>query len=291
MSSFIRQPDLTFELYSDVYKIKRRPSSSQLIINNNYQGISIIDPYKGSIVENIDFGSKEEEFEIIENWCFSSEGKQIIIFHEDNNAASWLDIEGDKKFSCLSPPGIHFTDLRYTWSKGSLWITSGNTGFYFGMEYQRECPVIVSRDSSEVKSHEPLWHKGLSKVPRRYCSVLDVDPENLKMFYFQSLEESNNLGIVDWGCQKVSCIEMKNEILSASVIGKLVFVLCENQVFFSGLSGEIKLVSDAPDGFSYLDLDVIPAFGNMPPILALLSTPDNGDKSARLEILSLEKAI
>ncbi|MEH2110511.1 hypothetical protein [Nostoc sp.] len=267
----IVNPDTKFVIAGDIYKVQRRPMHSHIVINNNYQGIRVVDPWNGNDLLQVDFTEGYSNSGIINEWCFRADGQAVLILNEEHRTASLLSLESNlPSYSLLCPSVQRVIDLRYIWEKNLFWITGGKSYAFFHLEWQGDIPIFVERSGMQARIAHRSWRRALDKLPVSNCNVLRVEADKSQMLYHDFSEKSGQVGVVSWQDEISWSAPAPEEVSRLAFDGKQMFILHEYEVHALNEQGQIETVYPVPEGFHYSGLDTIPAQDNKPAALVLV---------------------
>ena len=87
-----------FTLAGDVYQVQRRPMYSQIVINDDYGGIRILDPWSGADLLRVEFTAEYRTSGIISDWCFSSNGASVLVLNDEPRAGCLMALNREGAF-------------------------------------------------------------------------------------------------------------------------------------------------------------------------------------------------
>jgi hypothetical protein len=278
MSIYVKAPDLVFPLAKDVYKVQKRPGHCQIVVNNGYQGIKVIDPWSGTEVIEVSFTANYADSRVISEWCFRADGEAILLLNEENRKACWLALDSSGKLYDLDcPPFKIITDLRYIWEDDLFWITSGKSYKFFQLQWQDGLPMFVESSGIKARIAHRAWRQALDRLPVEGCNVLRVEPDKSQMLYHHFSASPGQVGVVSWSDETIWSAPAPLEVPRLAFHKAQMFILYEYEVHAINEQGQIEVVYPVPEGFHYSGLDTIPAQDDQSAALVLvcssLSTP------------------
>ncbi len=264
-------PNIRFAITGDIYKVQRRPMHSHIIINNNYQGIKVIDIWNGNNLLQVDFTEGYSDSGIIDDWCFRADGQAILTLNEECRTASLLSLEIDKSSYSLSCPSVQrVMDLRYLWVGDLFWITGGKSYGFFHLQWHDNMPIFIESSGMQARIAHRDWRRALDKLPVSTCNVLREEPDKSQMLYHDFSEKPGQIGVISWQHEISWSAQAPEEVPRLAFDGKHMFILYEYEVHALNEQGQIETVYPAPEGFHYSGLDTVPAQDGNPAALVLI---------------------
>jgi hypothetical protein len=289
MTERVEQPDATFVIEGDVYKVQRRPMHGEIVINDDYRGIRIIDVWSGKDVRRLRFPNRDARPTIITEWCFRSDGEWSLIFSAES-AMGWLMSLGpDRRAWVLDVSGVgSLHDLRYIWHGDSFWMTAGKSQRFFTLEWGDEVRGLVERSSIEVRAKHPGWRRAVDLLPPDRYNVLRVQPDESRLLYHEFAGPQTRVGVVDWQTETKMAVDVETEeVPMMAAYGARIFTLQEDEVQCLNTNGRKERVYPAPDGFYYCGLDTAPPYGDDSAALALVCTAQVDSRHSQMRVYGL----
>jgi hypothetical protein len=269
----IKQPDLLFLLTGDIYIAQRRPGSTQLLINQDYEGIALLDVWNAKIHTTIPFPTTFTQAQVIDGWCLREDGGAVVIFNEEQRLAAYIPLETDETTSLLPVPDTMstFRDLRYLWEKENLWLAGGKTSRISTLTWPQEQPTWVEKSNLQARVAHTEWVRILDLLPTYRCSVLRVQPDTGDMLY-HTLAEEPVVGVVNWKGAPQWSVKAPKEVLGLALAADQLFVLQEYEIHALNMRGEIQAVYPVSEGFHYSCFDTLPAQEERPAALVTIAS-------------------
>src|SRR5690242_16916417 len=116
----ITQPDKQFFLRGDIYQVQQRPGHAQLVVNQDYSGVSIVRVWEADTALTFPFAPRFAEVGMIDSWCIRADGDAVLLFNVDKGLASLVLLTpGLPTYDISLPPALQpLNDLRYFWKGG-----------------------------------------------------------------------------------------------------------------------------------------------------------------------------
>jgi hypothetical protein len=270
----IKQPDLHFFLTGDIYRAQRRPGSAQLLINQAYEGIALLDVWKAKLHPTIPFPSTFTEVPIIDGWCLREDGGAVVILNEEQRLAAYIPLETDETPSLLPVPErmSTFQELRYLWeTKDTLWLTNRETYSMYTLTWSQEHPTWVKKSGLQARIAHTEWVRRLDLLPTYRCNVLRVQPDTGEMLYHR-WDEEPVIGVVNWKGGPQWSVKAPKEVPHLALGADQLFVLQEYEIQAFNRQGEIQAVYPAAEGFHYCGFETLPAHEGHPAALVTIAS-------------------
>jgi hypothetical protein len=108
-------PDRSFTIQGEIYMVQRRPMHPHIVVNDNYQGIRVLDPWMGTDAIEVGFTQGYDSYGTIDAWCFRSDGKALLILNEDSRLS--LSKQENQLIECrlalsINPSLYHHIDTN-----------------------------------------------------------------------------------------------------------------------------------------------------------------------------------
>src|SRR5215510_6945531 len=145
-----------FTLEGDVYQIQRRPMHPHIVVNNDYRGVRILDPWSRTDVLRADFTDEYRASGVISEWCFRSDGAIVLVLNEEPRKACWVPLAPEgRTYAVACPPFRRIADLRYLWKGESFWITGGKSHDFYELQWQEGLPVFAASGGLKARIAHP----------------------------------------------------------------------------------------------------------------------------------------
>lgn len=281
MGNDCKEPIRSFEIEGHSYFLQRRPRHLQLVTIDRPGGVRIIDPWTGATIQRV--GSPEPRPSIIDAWCFRADGREVILMANEEGQASLLSLEpGGASFALARPPFDHVFDLRYVWDEDSFAITSGQTRRFFELVREDGKPRFVEVDSYENRKKHPAWRRALDGLTPYECNVLRTEPDADVILFWEHAKSPPEIGVLDWRRGTRWSAPFTASVPRLARHERQLFVLDEYDIQFVNEQGQRHTLCRAPDGFHFLDFEVLPPSDANPAALAALAPALAGPKDRLL---------
>ena len=258
-----KQPDLIFSLEGDIYKMQRRPGYAQLLINQNYAGISVLDIWNQQISSTVAFPQAFASTQVIDAWCLRADGQSVILFNQEQRVAVYFSLQsGEPAYRLDIPAAIdNVQDLRYLWQEDTLLLSGGKTSCIFSLEWPDNQPVFVPKSNLQARISQRDWVRALGLLPIYRCNVLQVQNDTGEMLYYDyRVTGKPVIGVVNWKLSAHWSVPAPEEVLRLgySASARLLFVMDEYEIRAFDRQGVVQAIYPVADGFHYSGLDTLP---------------------------------
>jgi hypothetical protein len=253
-----KQPDLLFTLEGDIYKAQRRPGSAQLLINQDYSGISVLDVWNQQMSSTRAFPQAFAQAQVIDAWCIHADGNLVVLFNQEQRVAVYFSLNvGESAYQLNIPAAIDdFQDLRYLWQGETLLLSGGKTSRIFSLEWPQKQPVFVQKSNLQARLSHPDWVRALGLLPMYRCTVLQVQSDRGEMLYHE-VTDKPVVGSVNWKIPSHWSVPAPKEVPGLASSDGNLFVLHEYEIHALNTQGEVQTIYPVANGFHYSCFDTL----------------------------------
>lgn len=279
-------PNYTQLLAGDIYRMQRRPGTGQLVVNDDYRGLRVIDPWLASDPIYLPFPTDYDSAGIIDIWCFRADGSAALVISSENGAAAWISLQEPGQAHALTyPPQRKAVGIRYVWDDTLLLIDT--SGSFLELVWTDGQPSLVPRASIDVRLRHRAWRQALERLPT-LCNVLRHEPDRARLLYYDHAAQPERIGVINWHNPSAEwAIVVPASVLRLAANNYTLFVLRDGAVWSWNQCGGSKAVYPVPDGYDCIDLETLPATSRHPSTLAILCTPRDRSANAQLLLYTL----
>jgi hypothetical protein len=288
MVSQVMHPEREVPLSGDVYRVQRRPSHQQLLINDGYQGLAAVDPWSGAEPSRWGLPAGYDESGIIDAWCLRADGRAALVLSAEPRTAAWLSLEAGPCFDMPAPPLKQVTDLRYLWEEDTFWLSGGKSLVFFQLAWRDGRPVFERASSIEARKQRTAWRVALDALSVERCTVLRVEPDQGRMLYIDASEGAERMGVVSWRGGAAWSVPFPAPVSALACEGNRLFALREYEFHRVNPRGEVEAVYPAPEGYHFVGLDTFPAEGSTPAALVLVCSALSDATRSLVRVYRLE---
>ena len=277
-----------FTMTGDVYQVQRRPSFGQIVINDDYQGVRVLDPWTGADIIRTEFTVEYRESGIISEWCLRADGNRVLVLNEKPRSACLLSLDSSTSRDVPCPPLRLVTDVRYVWEGDSLWISGGKSFGFYELQWHDGTPAFVPSGGLKARFAHPSWRRALEGLPVDKSHVKRVEPDRSRLLYHLFDESPGRVGMIDWRSGATWSAQAGEEVPILAFHDDRMFVLQEFEVQQVTRNGDVEAVYRAPDAFRHSGMDTIPSIGGRPAALVVMCTAQFNPRLARCLVYRLD---
>ena len=277
-----------FTVPGDVYRVQRRPTFDQIVINDDYKGVRVLNPWTGADLIRAGFTAEYGESGIISEWCFRADGNSVLVLNEKPRSACLISLESSTSRNVLCPPLRLVTDIRYVWEGDSLWITGGKSHDFYELQWHGETPAFVASGGLRARLAHPAWRRALEGLPVDQSHVERVEPDRSRLLYHVFVDTPGRVGMIDWRSGATWSAQAADEVPILAFHDDRMFIMHEFEVQRITRHGEVDAVYPAPMDFRYSGMDTLPAIGGRPAALVVMCTAQFNPRLARCLVYRLD---
>jgi hypothetical protein len=274
-----------FDLALEVHQIQRRPSFRQLLLNEDYRGLCVLDISTHKLVLNIPFPADYASDGGIDNWCLRADGDAAIVFRDDDDAACWFSLREQTSRSVSHPPWSTTQGMPYDWRGDALWLMDPES-FRFAVLYGGET-VFRETDGFQALQENRAWRRSVDRMRRAGGGCWRVEPEHARLLYVATNENGTQAGIIGWVDQIDLAVPVAVPPPRIAAHQRQLFLLHEYEAMQVDTTGAVVRRFPVPEGFRFVGLDTVPADGRAEASLVLVSTNLDGGEVTRFSVYPL----
>lgn len=289
VSERIETPDNLFTIEGEIYMVQRRPMHPHVVMNDKYQGIQVLDPWRGTDIFKVSFTGEYDSSGMSNGWCFRADGKAVLVLNEETRNACLLSLEAEgSSYSLKSPPLREITDLRYVWENDSFWLTGGKSFAYFNLQWHDGEPLFVERGGIYARKEHRAWCQALDQIQVLSSQVLRVEPDKAQMIYYDSSKHPETIGVLSW-CDKTKWSVPAVRYVPVMAFHKeYMFLMYEHEVHAINQQGMVVAIYNTPEGFYGCGLDTLPSQDTYPAALVLACSSLSEPKHSQILVYRLD---
>lgn len=266
----IEMPDYAFHLDGEIYRLQRQPGQPHIVVNGGYRGVVVLDPWTATEVLRTPFTKGYNSAGIISEWCFRSDGKAVLVLHDESRTGALLSLEQPNHGHDVSPPPLRqIADIRYIWEEQSFWMTGGKSFAFFHLQWQEEKPIFVETAGIRARKAHTEWCRTLDRLPVLDSHVLRVEPDMRRMIYYDSSQSPERISVVSWGHESTWSVPALRYIPVVAFHNRQMFLMYEREVHVLNQQAHIEMIYRAPQGFAFRGIDILPLSESYPDALVL----------------------
>lgn len=275
------------------YKLHRRPGHNQVVTNDGYQGLCVIDPRVGVEATVVPFTDNYDSSGVITEWCFKHDGSAVVVLNEESRTGSYLSLVGGRSYD-VGVPFNPAVDICYTWGGDSFWVRPGRYSPLFRLSWNDGLPCFIESSGAEARRYETSWHRAMSLLPRRSV-VSRVEPDFERLLY-HDYGAHGHVGVIDWS--QLSGERLRGPSWSApfsgeapqlAYAGEKMFILNDYEIIAVNKIGDVVSRYSADEGFDFSDLDVVFDQDGEGALLAALETSLGSPRRTRMWLLPVDR--
>ncbi len=146
------QATAQYAITGDVYRVQRRSCHAQVVINDNYRGVRLLDAWTGHSPLQQTFTPRYDRSGVIDAWCFEASGSTVLTINEESGTASWLALDAGGACYDLEFPQLGtVADLRYFWVGESFWLSSSKSYGFYSLDWNKGKPRFAERSGLDAR--------------------------------------------------------------------------------------------------------------------------------------------
>lgn len=247
----------SFEIEADIYKVSRRPNHHEIVVNDGYSGVRLIDPWQGRTVAQVPFTEAYARAGVIAGWCLRADGDAIVVFDDDERRGCWLSVADGTASDIAHTPWPLTEAMPYDWRGDTLWLKDPY-GFRFGSLSQSGSRYeMTEREGHDVLQANRSWRQAIDRLRRMGAYCVRIEPEHGRMLLAGMADPS--VGIIGWLEQPEIVVPGPSGVARMAAHGQQLIVMREYEAQLLDQAGLIQRSFPAPDGFHLVGLDTLPA--------------------------------
>lgn len=276
----------SFDLPADVYRLQRRPNHAHVVINDDYIGLRVLDPWTGADVARVPFGAAYAGGASIANWALRADGAAAIVFDDEGGRACFAPLNGEPVRGVEHPPWRTTVGMPYDWRGDTLWLKDPDSFRFATVDADL---AMTERDGTDALSMNRAWRRAVDRMRRAQARCLRVDPECAQMLTVVRADDSPTprIGRVSWVGKPEFTVPVPDRLIQLASADKQTIALYEYEAVFLDPEGTVARRIAAPAGFHNVDLDTLPPSPGHPPALILASAAIDGRLLTRFHVHAL----
>jgi len=242
---------VTFELKADVYRMQRRPQHAQLVLNDDYAGVRVVDAQAGDDVLRVAFPADFSG--MIDAWCLRADGDELVACDGGGHAVH-VSLRDGRARSLRQLPWTDVAGMPYDWRGETLWL---------GDPHSLRFATLTAGELREVDAFDALqanraWRRAFDRLRRAGGGACRVDPERGELVYVAG-ERAGTIGWLEQSELSVAApIASGGARIAAgdaARIGDRIALLGEYELVVVEADGAVAARTAAPDGFHFRCID------------------------------------
>lgn len=277
-----------FSLPLSVYRMARRPGHLQLVVNNGYQGIALLDIQTGKIFSTFNFPPGYGPDGVVSAILLRSDGREAFALNQESGMGCIFDLENKQSPIIVKLPLFKaIYDLRYLWNTDIFWLTGAGSPTNF--QLKKDASLIFDRGNPrELTAGYLPFARALNKIPWKGCNVIRTEPEKNQMLYHLYSESPSKIGVINWGSGSSWSFEIDGPVPDFVADISRVFILGEFEIREFSFKGLKRREFKSGNGFHFSNLELFPRSQVNQPLLVTVSHPLSGKEGSRISVYELD---
>ena len=257
------KPILELDQRSDIYMFQRRPSTGHFVINDEYAGLAILDPWHGAVVERAPFPQDFRGGGVVNGWCLRSDGLAVLVLNDSEKAACLLSLGAPVSQSCMEYPEISTAwNIFYSWDE-DLWLADAQSKRCFHLKTDGNGAGLVEQPRARVLDRNPLWRLALERIPDE-AVIRRIEPDMRRALFYQFHDAEHRVGMIGWQAEDETLVSIRysESAPRLAVDGQCLVVLREYGIDWLHHDGSVRETVEPPTGYHFFHLNALPARAN-----------------------------
>lgn len=272
----------SMEFEGDLFLMERRPHRPHIIINDDYRGLRVIDPFKGEEVLKIPYGGVFTPDGIANAWAVCADGDHVVAFNDEVKQACLLSLESESVQPVSHPPWTATAGMPYDWRGDVLWMKDPDA-FAFAL-FDVRSGRLEADDGMRALQTNRAWRRAIDRMRRLEASCLRVEPELAQALTIANAVEGTRIGRIGWVEQSEPQVPVADGVTRLATVGDSFVVLYEYECVVFDLAGNAVRRMSAPTGFHYVDVVSFSSSANRPPAVIVAAQAIDGRSLARIDV-------
>lgn len=247
---------VSFDLELEIYRVQRRPGHPQLVINDEYRGLGIVDLSTRTLAKAIPFPAAYATTGVIDSWCLRADGDAALLFQDEDAHACWVSLRDGVSRPVSHPPWTITAGTPYDWRGDAIWIKDPDE--YRFAVLRTGHSAFQEVDGTEALRQNRGWRRAIDRMRRASARCLRVESERAHLLYVAMRDTGTQIGTIGWIEQVELGILVPQPPSALAVHFPHVFALYEYEVQRLDETGAIVQRFAAPEGFRFIGLETIP---------------------------------
>ena len=275
----------TFDLALEIYRSQRRPGHTQLVLNDDYNGLCVFDILTGKIALRIPFPAGYATNGCIDSWCVRADGDAVITFQDEEDRACWFSLHDQTSHIVEHPPWQITSGMPYDWRGDVLWAKDPDS-FRFAV-LRAGATAFQEDDGFQMTQENREWRRVLDRLRRADARCLRVEPEHAHLLYVALNQPGTQVGIMGWVDQPDLVVPVDMPPPRIAAHQQQLFLLQEYEAVQVDAVGVVLHRFPVSDGFRFVGLDTVPVGDKAQAALVLVSTNLDGGDMTRFTVYPL----
>lgn len=280
-----------FEIALDIYWVQRRPGHSHIITNNAYDGLLVLDPWSGEVVQRCRLPSSYNPRGTINYVCLRADGAVAMVLNDDDGCSAALTpLDGSPAAGAQHPSWRDTQAMPYDWRGEDLWLKDPDL-YDFGVIRGTDLSTFEASDGFQALQVNRSWRRAIDRMRRfrGYCKR--VEPDRGRMLWLAPGDEDHParaIGLVSWVDEPdVSVPVVKTPSRMAMVEDRFV-AMYEYETVVLATDGSIVERHVPPPMHHYVAVEGLPARDGRPAAIVLVAAAYDGRLLTNFRVIPIE---
>jgi hypothetical protein len=266
-----------FEIDAEVYRMQRRPNHRQVVVNDNYQGVRLLDPRTGAEGPRLAFPFDG----VIDGWSLRADGDVMISFNDEERCAAEADLLRGTSRIVAHPPWRSTVGMPYDWRGDHLWMKDPESHSFASLDDERG---IEDDDGMRALQTNRAWRRATDRMRRLDATCRCVEPELGRALISSFDGTDSRIGIISWVDEAEPLVAVPGRVTRVGAAGNVLAALFDSDCLLIDHDGARVGRIEAPSGFHHVDVTTLPATSSEPAILIIASAALDGRDGTRTRI-------
>lgn len=272
-----------FDFTSDTYALQRRPGHSDLLINDDYSGLAIVDPMSGAVSRRVPFPDSFSSRRTFDSWCLRADGTQAVVFDDIERRACLISLLGNGVEVIEHPRWSTMRGVAFDWRGDTLWMKHPDELRFAVVRTLGERHRLDEVDALRALQENRPWRRSLDRLRRMGGRCMRVEPDRGHLLYV--LEDETTIGALSWVEQPLRSMLAPVPPHRVACHEHGLAILQEYEAEWLDEAGNVVSRFAAPDGFHFVDLETVPKPTGDGSALVLIASATTGETLTRFMVL------
>lgn len=256
-------------LRGDIYLMRRRAGHAQVILNDAYRGLRVVDPWDGSEVARVPFS---EQFRqgggAVALLYVRADGLQALAADFEGPCGALMDLTGGAPTDVLMPPSGDARSAAHVWDERGLVCADTRLERFYEMEAGR----LSKASSLQVRKARPGWRRALHENTFPSGSVARVYNDERAAVTYHRAQAQSGVRVMrasweeslSWGSPE------RDRVDDVAALPEDLFSLSRNVVWRHTFGHEPEVFMRPPPGWEVRGVETLAGDGVRPPALLTL---------------------
>lgn len=274
------------ELPLDIYLVQRRPGHAQLVVNDGYDGLLVLDPWRQEVLWRCPFPATYPRRGTIDSWCLRADGALAMVFQDDGTGgAALVPLDGGPAMAASHPSWGDTQAMPYDWRGEDLWLMDPEQ-FEFGVVRGADLSAFVPQDGHQVLTSNRSWRRALDRMRRAKGFCMRVEPDRGRMLWASPARDGGPaIGMVSWVDEAEVSVRLDAMPSRVAMASGCFVALYEYEVRVLAVDGTVIARHVPPPMHHFVAVDVLPHRDGRPESIALVAAAYDGRTSTTFRVV------